>query len=125
MEAPMLAVVDAGAADPRPGAAAPAGPRWPAEPSVVRMVERVVGAGVAAPVTLDLRERTLLCLLVAGHTDTSAARRLHVSPRTVTYMVRALMDRLGVDNRFQLGVAIGLRSGQAPGGAAAARAAGL
>jgi len=49
-------------------------------------------------------------LLAAGHTDAGAARRLHVSARTVSNILRSLMDRLGVNNRFQLGIAIGLRS---------------
>ncbi len=58
-------------------------------------------------VALDAREGALVALLLAGHTDASAARRLQISPRTVTNVLRALMDRLGVNNRFQLGVAIG------------------
>ncbi|MFB7662763.1 helix-turn-helix transcriptional regulator [Kitasatospora sp. NPDC056138] len=59
------------------------------------------------PVALDERQRKLISLLMAGHTDSSAANRLGVSPRTVTNILRSLMDRLGVDNRFQLGVALG------------------
>ncbi|MHC5906821.1 helix-turn-helix domain-containing protein [Streptomyces sp. S6] len=64
-----------------------------------------------APAALDLddRQRKLIALLYAGHTDTSAAHRLGVSPRTVTNILRALMDRLGVDNRFQLGMVLGSR----------------
>ncbi|GGK16348.1 hypothetical protein GCM10010124_06170 [Pilimelia terevasa] len=58
---------------------------------------------------LDARERALIRLLLDGHTDASAARRLCVSARTVTNILRSLMDRLGVNNRFQLGVAVGLR----------------
>ncbi|NJQ01860.1 helix-turn-helix transcriptional regulator [Streptomyces sp. PLAI1-29] len=58
---------------------------------------------------LDERQRKLVALLLAGHTDASAAGRLGVSPRTVTNILRSLMDRLGVDNRFQLGVALGSR----------------
>jgi DNA-binding CsgD family transcriptional regulator len=58
---------------------------------------------------LDLspRERALLDLLAAGHTDTGVARRLGVSARTVGYAMRGLMDRLHVENRFQLGLALG------------------
>ena len=56
---------------------------------------------------LTARERALVELLAAGHTDASAARRLGCSPRTVSYTLRALMDRLGVENRFQLGLALG------------------
>ncbi|MGQ4599090.1 LuxR C-terminal-related transcriptional regulator [Nocardia sp. R6R-6] len=58
---------------------------------------------------LDERQRSLVALLLAGHTDSSAARRLGVSPRTVTNIIRSLMNRLGVNNRFQLGVALGAR----------------
>ncbi|MGW7416022.1 helix-turn-helix domain-containing protein [Streptomyces sp. NPDC054863] len=58
---------------------------------------------------LDERQRKLISLLLAGHTDSSAAHRLGVSPRTVTNILRSLMDRLGVENRFQLGVALGSR----------------
>jgi DNA-binding CsgD family transcriptional regulator len=53
------------------------------------------------------RERLLVALLAQGHTDASAARTLRISERSVTYAVRALMDRLGVDSRFQLGLALG------------------
>nr|WP_275670169.1 helix-turn-helix transcriptional regulator [Streptomyces sp. L-9-10] len=58
-------------------------------------------------IALDERQLKLVSLLLAGHTDVSAAHRLGVSPRTVTNMLRALMNRLGVDNRFQLGAALG------------------
>ncbi|GAB2942365.1 helix-turn-helix domain-containing protein [Streptomyces heilongjiangensis] len=64
---------------------------------------------LAAVMPLDERQRKLVALLLAGHTDASAAGRLGVSPRTVTNILRSLMDRLGVDNRFQLGVALGSR----------------
>ncbi|MFJ3234643.1 helix-turn-helix transcriptional regulator [Streptomyces sp. NPDC086787] len=66
--------------------------------------------------TLDERQHRLISLLLDGHTDVSAAQRLGVSPRTVTNILRSLMNRLGVDNRFQLGVALGthLRTGNGP-----------
>jgi DNA-binding NarL/FixJ family response regulator len=54
------------------------------------------------------REKALVELLAAGHTDASAARRLGLSPRTVSYTVQSLMDRLEVENRFQLGLALGM-----------------
>jgi DNA-binding CsgD family transcriptional regulator len=60
-----------------------------------------------APVTLTARERALVDLLAAGHTDRAAAARLRLSPRTVSYTLRGLADRLGVENRFQLGLALG------------------
>ncbi|GLH99995.1 helix-turn-helix transcriptional regulator [Phytohabitans aurantiacus] len=56
---------------------------------------------------LSPREWALVSLLAAGHTDESAARHLQVSSRSVTNILRALMDRLGVQNRFQLGLVLG------------------
>jgi DNA-binding CsgD family transcriptional regulator/sugar-specific transcriptional regulator TrmB len=58
-------------------------------------------------ISVSDREQALIDLLSAGHTDASAARELRISERSVTTMVRSLMDRLAVDNRFQLGVALG------------------
>jgi DNA-binding CsgD family transcriptional regulator/sugar-specific transcriptional regulator TrmB len=72
-----------------------------------------VASGVP-PIVLNAREEALIDLLTVGHTDESAARRLGISPRTVTYTMRALMDRLGVENRFQLGLALGARSARLP-----------
>ena len=65
-------------------------------------------------IALDPREHTLIGLLAQGHTDVSAARELRVSTRTVSTIVRSLMDRLGVENRFQLGLALGARHLVAP-----------
>jgi len=67
-----------------------------------------------SPIDLDPRERQLVALLARGHTDATAARELRVSTRTVSTIVRSLMDRLGVENRFQLGVALGTRHLVAP-----------
>jgi DNA-binding NarL/FixJ family response regulator len=58
-------------------------------------------------ITLSTREHDLVGLLAIGHTDVTAARELRISARSVTNTLRALMDRLGVDNRFQLGLALG------------------
>jgi DNA-binding NarL/FixJ family response regulator len=69
--------------------------------------------------SLTPRERALIGLLVTGHTDAMAARELHISERSVTSIMRSLMDRVGVSNRFQLGVALGtLRIAPAPPGLA-------
>jgi DNA-binding CsgD family transcriptional regulator len=62
--------------------------------------------GVPA-IVLSARERDLIELLAMGHTDVTAALELRISARSVTNTLRALMDRLGVDNRFQLGLALG------------------
>jgi DNA-binding CsgD family transcriptional regulator len=56
---------------------------------------------------LSDRERHLIALLAQGHTDASAAAQQHISARSVTNILRGLMDRFGVDNRFQLGLALG------------------
>jgi DNA-binding CsgD family transcriptional regulator len=58
-------------------------------------------------IILTDRERALIALLAQGHTDASAAAQLRISPRSVTNILRNLMDRFGVDNRFQLGLALG------------------
>ncbi len=63
-------------------------------------------AGVPSFV-LTTRERSLVELLAAGHTDTVVSRRLGISARTIGYTLRSLMDRLNVENRFQLGLALG------------------
>jgi DNA-binding CsgD family transcriptional regulator len=73
-------------------------------------------------ITLSDRERELISLLAEGHTDASAAERLNISARSVTNILRSLMDRLGVENRFQLGLALGfLRKAHVPSPAAAIR----
>jgi DNA-binding CsgD family transcriptional regulator len=56
---------------------------------------------------LTARERSLIHLLAMGHTDATAARELQISPRSVSNILRSLMDQLGVENRFQLGLALG------------------
>ncbi|HZM76150.1 MAG TPA: helix-turn-helix transcriptional regulator [Candidatus Limnocylindrales bacterium] len=56
---------------------------------------------------LSPREEAVVEQLVLGHTDATAARALHISERTVSTIVRSLMERLDVRNRFQLGVALG------------------
>lgn len=62
--------------------------------------------GVPA-IVLTSREKAIVALLAQGHTDAASAQRLGMSTRSLTYTLRALMDRLGVDNRFQLGLALG------------------
>ncbi|HEX5198654.1 MAG TPA: LuxR C-terminal-related transcriptional regulator [Actinoplanes sp.] len=59
------------------------------------------------PIDLSPRESALVGLLALGHTDQTAADELGLSPRTVAYTLRALMDRMGVRNRFQLALALG------------------
>jgi DNA-binding CsgD family transcriptional regulator len=72
------------------------------------------GFGGVPPIVLSDRERTLIHLLAAGHTDHSAAEYLRLSTRSVTYTLRSVMDRLGVENRFQLGLTLGALRVAAP-----------
>lgn len=58
-------------------------------------------------INLSPRERALVTLLAEGLSDADAAERLKLSRRSVTYTLRGLMDQLGVENRFQLGLALG------------------
>lgn len=57
---------------------------------------------VAEP--LDADERELLRLLNAGVKDEAIARRLGVSPRTLSRRVTRLLERLGAATRFQAGL---------------------
>jgi DNA-binding CsgD family transcriptional regulator len=61
-------------------------------------------------IELTPREQSLLALLAVGHTDVSAAAELRISARSVSTILRGLMDRVGVENRFQLGLALGALS---------------
>ena len=76
--------------------------------------------GGVPTIVLSGRERDLVELLGIGHTDVSAALELRISARSVTNTLRALMDRLGVDNRFQLGLALGALGVTVPPSLAAA-----
>jgi DNA-binding CsgD family transcriptional regulator len=49
-------------------------------------------------------DRDVLLLLAGGATDDMISRRLRISPRTTQRRVRALMESLGAQTRFQAGV---------------------
>jgi DNA-binding CsgD family transcriptional regulator len=70
--------------------------------------------GAVLPIRLTSREQAVVDLLALGHTDTTAAARLRISARSVTNILRRLMDRLGVENRFQLGLALGAMGAASP-----------
>ena len=70
--------------------------------------------GAVLPIRLTSREQAVVDLLALGHTDTTAAARLRISARSVTNILRGLMDRLGVENRFQLGLALGAIGAASP-----------
>ncbi|MEO3748609.1 LuxR C-terminal-related transcriptional regulator [Plantactinospora sp. B5E13] len=94
-----------------------------ADPEVVRalvgMFDRLWADGTdprkqgVSPIDLNHREQAVVRLLAMGHTDQSAAQELRLSVRTVAYTMRHLMDRLGVENRFQLALVLGA-AGAAP-----------
>jgi DNA-binding CsgD family transcriptional regulator/DNA-binding transcriptional ArsR family regulator len=87
----------------------------PREPSpTVRPAATARPSPTAPPSPLRPRERALIAALAAGHTEARAARELGVSRRTVSNILRDLMDRLGVANRFQLGLTLGARYGVRP-----------
>lgn len=65
------------------------------------------------PIVLNQREKALVALLADGYSDESAAAHLGLSRRTVLYALRSLMDRVGVENRFQLALVLGA-TGTAP-----------
>jgi DNA-binding CsgD family transcriptional regulator len=67
-------------------------------------------------VVLTQREKAVVALLADGHTDATAAKHLGMSTRTLTYTLRGLMDRFGVENRFQLGLALGAMRAVPPPG---------
>ena len=48
--------------------------------------------------TLPPRERELAKLLMAGHTQTSAARELRITPRTARYRLAHIRQRFGSDD---------------------------
>ncbi|MCW6007234.1 LuxR C-terminal-related transcriptional regulator [Micromonospora sp. CPCC 205371] len=66
-----------------------------------------------SPIDPSNREQAVVRLLAMGYTDQSAAQELRLSVRTVAYTMRHLMDRLGVENRFQLALLLGA-AGAAP-----------
>lgn len=68
---------------------------------VLELVLEVRGGG-SAPDRLTAREAQVLGLLRRGHTTTSIARRLNITPVTVRRHVSELVRRLGVENRAAL-----------------------
>lgn len=72
------------------------------------------------PIALTAREQAIVGLLAQGHTDGVVAQRIGISQRTIAYTMRALMDRLGVENRFQLGLILGAARATEPSAETAA-----
>ncbi len=57
------------------------------------------------PDGLSRREREVLTLITAGHSDADIATALSISPKTVGHHVEAILTKLGVDNRTQAAAA--------------------
>jgi hypothetical protein len=57
-------------------------------------------------------EGTVLTLMAAGWKDDAIAGRLGVSTQTIRRRISAVQQRLGVDTRFQVGLALGRQSWQ-------------
>jgi DNA-binding CsgD family transcriptional regulator len=55
----------------------------------------------ADPDGLSRRQREVLTLIAAGHSDADIATKLSISPKTVGHHVAAILAKLGVDNRTQ------------------------
>jgi DNA-binding CsgD family transcriptional regulator len=53
------------------------------------------------PDGLTRREREVLTLIAAGHSDAEIATKLSISPRTAGHHVAAILTKLGVENRTQ------------------------
>jgi DNA-binding CsgD family transcriptional regulator len=67
--------------------------------------------GATRKMKLTPRERAVIRLLAAGHTDAVTSEQLGLSARTIAYTLRSLMDRYGAQNRFQLGLMLGAYAG--------------
>lgn len=70
--------------------------------------------GGVPPIVLTTREQSIVTLLAQGQTDAAVSESLGISQRTIAYTLRALMDRLGVENRFQLGLVLGAAHAATP-----------
>ncbi|WP_445167771.1 ATP-binding protein [Mycolicibacterium sp. Dal123E01] len=55
----------------------------------------------ADPDGLTRREREVLTLIAAGHSDAEIATKLSISPKTAGHHVAAILTKLGVENRTQ------------------------
>jgi DNA-binding NarL/FixJ family response regulator len=60
--------------------------------------------------TLTPRDRDVITLVLAGHTNAEIARRLNIQLQTLKNALSAIYDKLGVSSRLQLAVLL-LRDG--------------
>jgi len=69
--------------------------------------------GPALPMAiLTPRDRDVIALVLAGHTNAEIARRLNIQLQTLKNTLSAIYDKLGVSSRLQLAVLL-LRDGAA------------
>ena len=61
---------------------------------------------------LTPRDRDVMALVVAGHTNAEIARRLNIQLQTLKNTLSAIYDKVGVSSRLQLAVLL-LREGAA------------
>jgi DNA-binding CsgD family transcriptional regulator len=62
--------------------------------------------------TLTARDRDVVALVLAGHTNAEIARRLNIQLQTLKNALSGIYDKLGVSTRLQLAVLL-LRDGAA------------
>ena len=62
---------------------------------------------------LTPRDRDVIALVLAGHTNAEIARRLNIQLQTLKNTLSAIYDKVGVSSRLQLAVLL-LRDGLAP-----------
>jgi len=66
------------------------------------------------PVTmLTPRDRNVIALVLAGHTNAEIAQRLNIQLQTLKNTLSAIYDKVGVSSRLQLAVLL-LREGLEP-----------
>ncbi len=73
------------------------------------------GEAADSDIASEVRQLTVR-MLSEGHSDPASAKRVGVSTRTYASYVAALKEEYGVETRFQLGYAMGIRDAQ-PGSA--------
>jgi DNA-binding CsgD family transcriptional regulator len=61
--------------------------------------------GALFPMTsLTARDRDVIALVLAGHTNAEIARRMNIQLQTLKNTLSAIYDKLGVSSRLQLAV---------------------
>lgn len=67
-------------------------------------------ADTGLKIYLTARDRDVIALVLAGHTNAEIARRLNIQLQTLKNALSAIYDKLGVSTRLQLAVLL-LRDG--------------